>query len=57
MIYGYFTWDYPLVRSGQPEVIRTIQEMARLFTEDFLRSFKARVIDLKSGGVIFTGSE
>ena len=41
--------DYP------QEVILTVQEMARLFTEDFLGSLRERGIDLRSGGVVFVG--
>lgn len=41
--------DYP------GEVIRTVQEMAKVFTEDFLGSLRERDIDLKSGCVVFVG--
>lgn len=39
----------------EKEVIKTVQEMARLFTEDFLGSLRERGLDLKSGCVVFVG--
>lgn len=41
--------DYPA------EITRTVQGMAKLFTEDFLGGLRERSIDLKSGGVVFVG--
>ena len=36
-------------------VVKTVQEMARTFTEDFLGSLRERDIDLKSGAAVFVG--
>lgn len=41
--------DYP------EEVIHTVQEMAQMFTEDFLGSLRERGLDLKTGCVVFAG--
>lgn len=41
--------DYPI------EIIRTVQAMAKVFTDDFLGSLRERDVDLKSGCVVFTG--
>lgn len=41
--------DYPT------EVIHTVQQMAKTFTEDFLGSLRERDMDLKSGCIVFVG--
>lgn len=46
-------WNRP--SDYESEVIQTVQEMAKQFTEDFLGSLRERGIDLKSGYVVFVG--